>query len=220
MPGDVVNGVPASKAPKRLILVAIGNVPGGKMADVTSLQPLEDPAQSWNALSIGGFTTKERPPAPPPILKPVMPANHRSPYSRGSRSLPDDLTPIKPEVLFEAGTVRDAADHCGWHPAVSLLAAGSGVAMEPLVPFWATSAAAGMAGHFMGRLQAGLPRHWPETYRALAVDSAQWPQPIRKQLLGRGAHWRSISKSKRQQIVREVGEPCTRSRAGNPIRPQ
>jgi hypothetical protein len=206
MPGDVADGVPASEAPKRLILVATGNVQGGMMVDVVPSQTIEDPAQSWNALSIGGFTAKEQPPAAQPMMTPVVPANHRGPYSRGSQSLPDDLTPIKPEVLFEAGNMlSDATGFCGWNPAVSLLAAGSDVAAEPLVPFWATSAAVGVAGNFMGRLQAATPELWPETHRALTVDSARWPHPIRSRLIGRGAHWKTGSKGEKQQILREVG---------------
>jgi Subtilase family len=206
MPGDIANGVPASERPKRLVLAATGNVSGGMMVNVVPSQPLEDPAQSWNALTIGGFTRKEQQPPPPPVLEPVVPANHRSPFSRGSQSLPDDLTPIKPEVLFEAGNMlSDATGFCAWGPSVSLLAPGSDVVTEPLVPFWATSAAAGMAGNFIGALQAALPVLWPETYRALAVDSAQWPQPIRRRLVGRGAHWKCGSKAEKQQILREVG---------------
>ncbi len=206
MPGDAVEGVPASEAPKRLVVVATGNVSGGMMVDVVPLQPLEDPSQSWNALTIGGFTRKETAPTPPPNLEPVVPANHRSPFSRGSQSLPADLTPIKPEVLFEAGNmVADGTSFCGWHEAVSLLAPGSDVHVEPLVPFWATSAAAGVAGNFVGRLQAALPELWPETHRALTIDSAAWPQPIRKQLIGRGAHWKTGSKAVKQQILREMG---------------
>jgi hypothetical protein len=207
MPGDAADGVPASEAPKRLVVVATGNVAGGMVDDLVSSQPLEDPSQSWNALTIGGFTRKEQVPAPPPALEPAVPANHRSPFSRGSQSLPDDLTPIKPEVLFEAGNMlSDNTGFCGWHPAVSLLATGSDLVAEPLVPFWATSAAAGVAGNFVGRLQAALPERWPETHRALAVDSATWPQPIRKKLLGSGAHWKTtISKTERQKILREVG---------------
>jgi hypothetical protein len=206
MPGDAADGVPASEVPKRLVVVATGNVRGGMMIDVVPSQPLEDPSQSWNALTIGGFTRKEQTPAPPPTLEPVVPANHRSPFSRGSQSLPDDLTPIKPEVLFEAGNMlSDNTGFCEWHEAVSLLASGSDIVAEPLVPFWATSAAAGLAGNFVGRLQAALPERWPETLRALAVDSATWPQPIRKHLIGRGAHWRTISKADRQKILREMG---------------
>lgn len=206
MPGDVMEGVSASKAPKRLVVVATGNVTGGKLVDVTPLQPIEDPSQSWNVLTVGGLTRKEQPPAPPPTLKTVVPANHRSPFSRGSQSLPYDLTPIKPEVLFEAGNmVVDDSDFCSWHEAVSLLTLGSDVTAEPLVPFWATSAAAGVAGNFIGKLQTALPELWPETHRALTVDSANWPQPIRKQLIGTGAHWKTGSKGKRQKILREVG---------------
>jgi Subtilase family len=206
MPGDPDNGAPASERLKRLVLAATGNLSGGMMIDVIQSQPLEDPAQSWNALTVGGFTRKEQPPPPPPDLEPVVPANHRSPFSRGSQSLPDDLTPIKPEVLFEAGNMlSDTLGFCGWDPSVSLLAPGSNVVTEPLVPFWATSAAVGMAGNFMGRLHAALPARWPETHRALAVDSAQWPQPIRRKFIGRGASWKSGSKAEKQQMLREVG---------------
>ena len=206
MPGDALDGVPSSETPKRLVLVATGNVSGGMMRDVSPSQPLEDPAQSWNSLSIGGFTAKEQPPAPPPVLTAVVLANHRSPFSRGSQSLPDDLSPIKPEVLFEAGNmVADATGFCGWHPAVSLLAAGSDVTAEPLVPFWATSAAVGLAGHFMGCLQAELPERWPETYRALAVE-----------LSARGT-WKIPRREAKD--LREVGYGVPDIN-GDPIRPQ
>ncbi|MGN2251808.1 S8 family serine peptidase [Frateuria sp. GZRe12] len=206
LPGDVAEDVSSSQSPKRLLLVATGNVGGGMLVDVMASQPIEDPSQSWNALTIGGFTRKEQVPTPPPTYRPVVPANHRSPYSRGSQALPDDLTPIKPEVLFEAGNmVSDNTGFCAWHPAVSLLAPGSDVTNEPLVPFWATSAAAGMAAHFIGRLHAAHPDLWPETLRALTVDAAAWPQPIRKQLIGTGAHWKTGTKRQKQKILREVG---------------
>lgn len=206
MPGDQAEGVPAAERPKRLMVVATGNVQGGKLDHVRRSHTLEDPAQSWNALTIGGFTRKETPPRKPPGLKPVVPANHRSPFSLGSQLLSSDLTPIKPEVLFEAGNmIVDPSGDCGWEPSVSLLAPGSNVLHEPLVPFWATSAAAGMAGHFVGALQAALPELWPETHRALAVDSAHWPEPIRKRLIGKGQHWKTGSKAEKQAVLREVG---------------
>lgn len=209
MPGDQADGVPAAERPKRLFVVATGNMDGGPLAHVQLSHPLEDPSQSWNALTIGGFTRKETPPVNPPGLKVVVPANHRSPFSLGSQSLSSDLTPIKPEVLFEAGNmIADRSGSCCYEPSVSLLAPGSNVLHEPLVPFWATSAAAGMAGNFVGALQAALPDLWPETHRALAVDSAHWPEPIRKRLIGTGAHWKTgktASKAMKQKILREVG---------------
>ncbi len=206
MPGDRADNVPASQTPKRLILVATGNCTGGMKDEVAVCQPLEDPAQSWNALSIGGYTAKEQIPAPPPQMSAATPANTRSPFSRGSQTLPEDLTPIKPEVLFEAGNMlADDSGYCAWHPAVSLLAAGSDLPTEPLTPFWATSAAVGVAGEFVGRLQAATPDLWPETHRALVVDSARWPVPIQKMLIGRGARWKSGSKAAKQMVLREMG---------------
>jgi len=100
--------------------------------------------------------------------------------------------------------LSDDAGWCGCHEAVSLLAPGADVGTEPLVPFSATSAAAGMAGNFLGRLQAALPHHWPETHWALTVDSASWPQPIGKHLVGRSAHWKTGSRGARQGILREM----------------
>jgi hypothetical protein len=206
MPGDQADGVPAAERPKRLMVVATGNMPGGKLDHVRLSHPLEDPSQSWNALTVGGFTRKETPPVNPPGLKPVVPANHRSPFSLGSQALSSDLTPIKPEVLFEAGNmIADPSGDCGWEPSVSLLAPGSNAMHQPLVPFWATSAAVGMAGHFVGALQAALPELWPETHRALIVDSALWPEPIRKRLIGTGQHWKTGTKAARQAVLREVG---------------
>lgn len=203
MMGDRTPGKKASEHPKRLIAVATGNVDGGILPDVIRSQPVEDPAQSWNALSIGGYTAKEQVAAG---FKPAVPANHRSPFSKGSNALATDLTPIKPEVLFEAGNMAaDTSDFCGWHEDLSMLAAGSDVVTRPLIPFWATSAAAGLAGNFFGRLEAGAPGRWPETYRALTVDSARWTQPMLSKLVGTGAKWRSLTKPKLQAVVREFG---------------
>ncbi len=203
MMGDRTPGMKASEHPKRLIAVATGNVDGGTLSDVIRSQPVEDPAQSWNALSIGGYTAKEQ---VAEGFKPAVPANHRSPFSKGSNALATDLTPIKPEVLFEAGNMAaDSSDFCSWHEDLSMLAAGSDVVTRPLIPFWATSAATGLAGNFFGRLEAGAPGRWPETYRALAVDSARWTQPMLRKLVGTGAKWRSLSKAKLQAVVREFG---------------
>lgn len=200
----------AHDRPKRLLVVSTGNVDGGMRDFVTAHHPIEDPAQSWNALTVGGYTTLDRLSAEDGAKTAVAAANTVSPFSRSSDMLPDDLTPIKPEVLFEAGNMlADAADFCGWSPSVSLLSAGNDVVAEPLTPIWATSAATGMAGNFLGQLEAALPGLWPETYRALTVQSADWPAPIKGALVGRGAHWSSgravATKGAKQKLLRRVG---------------
>lgn len=206
MPGDRQDGVAAKDHPKRLLVVATGNMNGGQRDIVEQHHSLEDPAQSWNSLSVGGYTAKVDLSAENPLLMPVAGANEKSPFSCGSQLLPPDLTPIKPEVLFEAGNMMaDQNDFCGWHQAVSLISTGRDVEHEPLVPFWATSAATGMAGNFLGRLKAALPGLWPETYRALMVQSAEWPQPMRAQLIGRGRSWKTMTKGAKQQLLREIG---------------
>ncbi|HEV7435552.1 MAG TPA: S8 family peptidase [Pseudorhizobium sp.] len=117
MPGKRGDRVTAANHPKRLLLIATGNAEPGQRAAVETFKSLEDPAQSWNALIVGGYTAKEAIPVDPAGLTPVVTANHRSPFSRGSCDLPDDLTPIKPEVLFEAGNMLvDATGYCGVHP--------------------------------------------------------------------------------------------------------
>lgn len=197
---------PAAERPKRLIVIAAGNLLGGQREDVVGLSTIEDPAQSWNALTIGGYTAKTNI-QPFELGKwPLALANDVSPFSRGSNTIANDLTPIKPEVLFEAGNmIVDGGDNCTQHPSLSLLATGSDVTNTPLVAFWATSAAAAMAGNFLGQLKADLPGLWPETYRALTVHSADWLGPMRDRLIGRGLSWKGASKGPRQEVLREVG---------------
>ena len=205
--GELESSKSAARAPKRLVFVAAGNVTGATANQIDEGAAISDPAQSWNALTVGGYTTKIELGKDADRLSPLVGANEVSPYSTSSRDLPTDLLPIKPEVLFEAGNMTvDEAGYCDWHPALSLLAAGNNVEAEPLVAFWATSAAVGLAGHFMGRLRAALPGYWPETYRALMVQSARWPEPIRRKLTPpRGKTWKGDSKAEKIKLLRHVG---------------
>ncbi|MBX9575445.1 MAG: S8 family peptidase [Caulobacteraceae bacterium] len=207
MSGERARGMAAAQTPKRLMLVAAGNVIGGSLEEIEAGARIEDPAQAWNALTVGGVTAKTTVEPGAARLRPLAAANTVSPYSADTVGLPTDLLPMKPEVMFEAGNMTvDAANWCDLHPALSLLAAGRDVENEPLSSFWATSAAVAVGGHFLGRLKAELPGLWPETYRALMVHSARWPEPIRRQFIGTGASWRTrLSKADIQRLLRRVG---------------
>ena len=161
--------------PRRLFCVSGGNVRNAMQADrLDALEsyPIEDPAQAWNALTIGGYTDKiEIDPNDPYFAghRPVVVAGDISPFSRNSTPWRSSKTPIKPEVVFEAGN-RAVSNNGGDLidcPSLELLTTGAEVDRLPLVKFAATSAATAQAARLAARLQADHPDYWPETIRAL-----------------------------------------------------
>ena len=49
-------------APKRLLMISAGNIPDGAPAAEAAdpaMFPIEDPAQAWNPLTVGGFTDRD-----------------------------------------------------------------------------------------------------------------------------------------------------------------
>ena len=186
---------------RRLVLIATGN---NQNMNKLKLQLLEDPAQSWNAITVGGYTSKNQ--INDPNYQPAVEPYERSPYSLGSQSLNNDLLPIKPEVTFEAGNLAvDGNGNYISHDSLNLLSTGKDIINDPFVSMWGTSAAVGVAGNFIGKLQSNLPELWPETHRALLVDSARWTEPVKKKLYAKDAKGKNISKSLREDIIREHG---------------
>lgn len=170
--------------PKRLIIVSAGNI--GASTDYTRRRsqdefPIEDPAQAWNALTVGGYTD---------LIDvrdegyedwtPMVSAGELSPHSRTSVTWPQGLSPFKPELVMEAGNraVNPGQTEMLTMGSLSLLSTGSDVAREALVPFDATSAAAAQAARMAARLVVEHPDYWPETIRALMVHSAEWTEPM------------------------------------------
>jgi hypothetical protein len=180
MPGD--DSESELEPPRRLFFVSAGNVPDASDPDEVSDAdefPIEDPAQSWNAIAVGGFTDKTEIATADGLASwnPVADAGDHSPYSRISTDWDHSRTPIKPEIVFEAG--NRAINSTGTEllsgvDSLSLLTTNKNFLAHPLTTFWATSPAtaqaAGMAGAIMGR----HPELWPESVRALLVHSANW----------------------------------------------
>jgi len=177
--------------PRRLFFVSGGNVRNAMQADrlrELTAYPIEDPAQAWNALTVGGYTDKIAIDQNDPYFvghRAVVAAGDVSPFSRNSTGWHSSKTPIKPEVMFEAGN-RVVSDHgrdltdC---PSLELLTTGAEVDRLPIVNFAATSAATAQAARLAARLQADHPDYWPETIRALIIHSAEWTDPMRARLL-------------------------------------
>lgn len=197
MPGDEPN------APKRLILVSAGNVPAH--IDVDNIRPqdeypVEDPAQAWNALSVGGYTdlvdVRE---AGYDDWTAVANAGDLSPHSRTSAMWPQNA-PFKPELVLEAGNraVSPSKREMLTMGSLSLVSTGKNV-RKPLVSFEATSAATAQAARLAARLSAEHPEFWPETIRALMIHSAEWTPPMLAEFDARGG------KRERYELVRRYG---------------
>jgi len=177
-------------APRRLIMISGGNIPDDvKIDQVHDLDahPMEDPAQAWNAMGIGGFTDRDQ------VIgrfykdyRPLTEVGDRSPYSRTSTAWPSS-TPLKPEVVFEAGNRAvspQGSDIVTGLPSLSVLTTNSDFVSDPLTAFWATSAATAEATRFAATISAAHPDLWPEAIRALMVHSARWTPKMRDHIAG------------------------------------
>jgi hypothetical protein len=192
-------------APKRLIVVAAGNIEAE--TDCARIQPpdnysIEDPAQAWNALTVGGCTdlidVRDK---GYEDWMPMAAAGGLSPHSRTSATWPQGRAPFKPEIVMEAGNraVNKTKTEALTVSSLSLLSTGNDVVRSPLVPFQATSAAAAQAARLAIRLAADHPDYWPETVRGLIVHSAEWTEPMLK------AFDNSQSKKQNYELVRRFG---------------
>ena len=172
-------------APKRLFVISAGNAPNPiMMRDVQprDVLPIEDPAQAWNALVVGGYTDKID--IQEPDLSdhtPMADAGDLSPFTRTSTLWTKGRAPYKPDIVMEAGNraVDPTAQTVVDTNSLSVLTSGPDVDGNPLVAFRATSAATAEAARLSARLMAAHGAYWPETIRALMVHGAEWTDKMR-----------------------------------------
>lgn len=203
-PGDEPVDDDANNLPRRLILISSGNVPDhatiAQSSDPDEF-PVEDPAQAWNALTIGGYTDKVNiEEVDLAGWEAIANVGERSPYSRASTDWPNS-TAIKPELVFEAGNralAPDGEEISSGVDSLSLLTTGSNVINKPLESFWATSAATAQGARLAAMIQSRYPGIEPELVRALMVHSAQWSPAMEEALL-------AVGKPERKRLLRCFG---------------
>ncbi|SFE92483.1 Subtilase family protein [Roseivivax sediminis] len=170
--------------PRRLIVTSTGNAPNhierDRLVDADHI-PIEDPAQAWNVLTVGGYTDKiEITEAAFAGYRPLAEAGDLSPHTRTSTSWARK-SPFKPDLLMEAGNraLSPSGTDVLNADSLGLLSTGPDTDRQPLIPFRATSAATASAARMAARLMAAHPDYWPETVRALMVHGAEWTPPMR-----------------------------------------
>ncbi|WP_037246499.1 S8 family peptidase [Rhodopirellula baltica] len=174
----------------RLFIISAGNLSieqRREYPDRNFVEGIEDPGQSWNAITVGGYTEKQS------IRQSGLEEWERlavggslSPASRTSRIWEDKSWPIKPEIVMEAGNMlrNPTTGDADFADDLSLLTTRLDHNGSLLTTTGDTSAAAALASRFAARLWAEYPRLWPETIRALIVHSATWTEAMHQMVQG------------------------------------
>lgn len=158
-----------------LFIQSIGN----KSDPTSTTERGQSPAQSWNALIVGGITSL--PIKRDPNRQYSANLGGRSPFSTSGLW---KIKALKPDVVFEAGNQIIEPDGSHRHDVTcELLTLSSRHTTTPFATFQGTSAAAALAARFAGRIANRYPDVWPETIRALIVNSADWTPSMKEEFL-------------------------------------
>ena len=173
---------------QRFIVVSAGNIGAYYLAneylDQNDTARIENPAQSWNSLTVGAITEKCTISNPDYAgWQSLAPVGDLSPLSRTSVAWHHEW-PIKPDVVFEGGNQGvDPATNLGDHvDDLALLTTHNRIQERLFTVTGDTSAATALVSRMAAQILADRPSLWPETVRALIVQSAEWTPAMRDHL--------------------------------------
>ncbi|MFF4122688.1 S8 family peptidase [Microbispora rosea] len=199
-------GAPDRRA-ARLFLVSAGNItPDDWNVDhltVSDTRQVNDPAQAWNALTVGAYTERVDPPAGASFAgyRAVAPMGELSPFSRTS-VLWSKGRPIKPDIVMEGGNLLIApSGDFDLHEVVEVVTT-SGAPFSLLATANATSAATSQAARLGALVFRHYPNLTPEAVRGLLVHAAEWTPAMTSHFPGNRE--RSI-KAKRHALLKRYG---------------
>ena len=192
-------------ASPRLLIVSAGNVPNpddwNHYPHSNETDGIHDPAQAWNALTVGACTDLVRITEPDAAgYAPIAPGGGLSPFSTTSL-IWEKHWPLKPDVVLEGGNA--ARDRFGavWMPSLSLLTTHYRPMDRLFTTTNATSAATALASRLAAQVMAAYPDLWSETVRALIVHSAEWTDAMKRMFLPGGRP----TKADYQHLLRRCG---------------
>ncbi len=146
---------------------------------------LQQPAQAWNVLSVGGYTSLDTLTAEDEASGYPAPLATRGQLSPHSRTAPAANRPIKPDIVMEAGNTAPGGgleNPEAQGLSVLTLRSTTGGAASLLRRTYKSSPAAAAAANALARIASTHPDLTPATWRALLVHTARWPEPAVVQL--------------------------------------
>lgn len=190
----------------RLFTICAGNAQIDSTMDYPEYnyrQEIHDPAQSWNAITVGAYTDKNTL-SEPNGYTPLADRGNISPYSTTSLEWDRKNSPIKPEIVFEGGNVGRDDFGCSGLQDLQLLTTYKDFSQRHYQCTNATSSATALAARFTAQIQYQYGSFWPETIRALMVHSADWTDQMYT-LIGASRTDRNILKTDMAKLIRKVG---------------
>ncbi len=203
---QICAGVDQDGEYRRLLLVSAGNASPDSIKtypDGNATDPVNDPGQAWNALTVGAYTDKvEIDSSKYPGWRPVAKRGGLCPSSTTSLTW-ERTWPLKPDIVLEGGNygINPAIGDPDSHPdSLRLLTTNSNFLTRPLTTTGDTSSATALASRMAAIIMAEYPDLWPETIRALLVHSAWWT----KQMLD-GQDHKKLSRLAKRKLLRTYG---------------
>ena len=147
---------------------------------------IHDPAQAWNALTIGAYTQLNSITERDALhYGAIAPVDGLSPFTTTSVTWQNEW-PIKPDVVFEGGNAAvEPGGFASTFSSLSLLTTHYQPTQKLFDTANGTSAASALASKMATEVWAYYPDFWPETVRGLLVHSARWtPQMLDEYLQG------------------------------------
>lgn len=137
-------------------------------------ESIHDPAQAFNALTVGSFTQKT-------IIDqdqfngatPLVPAGGMSP-SNSTSLIWENSWALKPELVMEGGNYGIHNGGIIDPDSLRILSVGKNFRTDPLYSFGDTSGATALASRYAAMLTSQYPTLWPETIKGLLIHSADW----------------------------------------------
>lgn len=173
----------------------------GEHPEHLETEELHDPAQAWNAITVGASTDRWRVTEEDyDGWEPVAQAGDLSPSTSTSMTWQTPW-PLKPDVVAEGGNAARSSDGrlIDRPDSLRLLTAHHEPSVRLLTPCGDTSGASALVAHMAAELRRQYPDLWPETIRALIVHSARWTSTMHER------YRPSVAKGDYERLVRRCG---------------
>ena len=198
---------------KRLFLISAGN---NRNLDVNidiwdqaHLAKIEDPAQSWNSITVGSITNLTS--LTDPSYSSWQPWSQKGDLSPSARSSVNwewrKQAPYKPDFVLEGGNRLISTlppIECTNHDDVSILTT-SGDINTPFDTHLDSSAACALASYYAAKLSDTYPEYWPETIRGLLIHSCKFNSAIKNRYTNLINNYHFNQKQALEILLRTVG---------------